>query len=76
MAESTGAQVLIFWAPRTRPGHFELHFKNIYFNFLGDDPVRERLKNMESLISELEVGIRRWPDQWFPLNPIWVEPTE
>ena len=76
LAESTGAQVLIFWAPRTRPGHFELHFKNIYFNFLGDDPVRERLKNMESLISELEVGIRRWPDQWFPLNPIWVEPTE
>jgi KDO2-lipid IV(A) lauroyltransferase len=76
LAESTDAEVLIFWAPRTRPGHYGLHFTKICFNFHGDDPVLERLENMQSLISELEAGIRRWPDQWFPLNPIWVEPTE
>ena len=76
LAESTDAEVLIFWAPRTRPGHYGLHFKKIRFNFLGDDPVLERLENMQSLISELEAGIRCWPNQWFPLNPIWVEPTE
>ena len=73
LAESTGAEVLIFWAPRTRPGHYGIHFKKVHFNFHGSDSVQERLENMQSLISELEDGITRWPNQWFPLNPIWVD---
>ncbi|MDG1840064.1 MAG: lysophospholipid acyltransferase family protein [Dehalococcoidia bacterium] len=76
LAESTGAEVLIFWAPRTRPGHYGIHFKKVHFNFGGSDRELERIENMQSLISELEEGIRCWSNQWFPLDPIWIGPVE
>ena len=76
LAESTGAEVLIFWAPRTRPGHYGIHFKKFHFNFDGSDRELERVENMQSLISELEEGIRCWSNQWFPLDPIWIGPVE
>jgi lauroyl/myristoyl acyltransferase len=76
LAESTGAEVLIFWAPRTRPGHYGIHFKKVQFNFDGNDRELERIENMQSLISELEEGIRCWSNQWFPLDPIWIGPAE
>ena len=71
LAMSTGADVVSFWAPRTGVGKYSLYFKKISFmeGDQGDDIVRTH--NMEILIGEIEYGITRWPEQWFPLSPIW-----
>ena len=28
-------------------------------------------RGMVTMVAALESGIRRWPDQWFPLEAIW-----
>ena len=76
LAMSTGADVVSFWAPRTGIGKYSLYFKKLSFMEGDQRDDIARGHNMEVLIGEIEHGITQWPEQWFPLSPIWSTSSE
>lgn len=75
LARRTGAPVFIAWAPRAGAGRFRVHIEPLPLPPATGDREADLESGMQALTAALEVGIRRWPGQWFPLNPVWGQPT-
>jgi len=65
------APMLIAWTHRTAWGRYALTIERIQMPEASGDREADLERGMTAMIAALEAGIRRWPDQWFPISPIW-----
>ena len=71
LALRMNAPMLIAWTHRTAWGRYSLTIERIPMPTATGDRDADLERGMTAMISALEAGIRRWPDQWFPISPIW-----
>ena len=71
LALRTGAPMVAGWVPRTGVGRYELHLERIEMPTPSGDREADLDAGMTAMVGALEVAIRRWPDQWFVLAPVW-----
>ncbi|MQC17373.1 MAG: hypothetical protein DWG82_03950 [Chloroflexi bacterium] len=73
LALRTGAPMFAAWVPRTGVGRYALHLQPIDLPAPSGNHDADVEAGMATMIAAIEAGIRRWPDQWFVLTPIWRE---
>ncbi len=71
LARRTGAPVIGAWMPRTGVGRYALHLEAIPLPPPTGDREADVESGMQAVVCALEGAIRRWPDQWFPISPVW-----
>ncbi|MQC17210.1 MAG: hypothetical protein DWG82_03110 [Chloroflexi bacterium] len=76
LALRTGAPMFAAWIPRTGVGRYALHLERIDLPHPSGDRDADLEQGMAAMVAAIEAGIRRWPDQWFVLAPIWGEIPE
>ncbi len=65
------APMFIAWTHRTGWGRYSLTIERIPMPEASGDRDADLERGMTAMVSALEAGIRRWPDQWYPIRPIW-----
>ncbi|MQC17832.1 MAG: hypothetical protein DWG80_02015 [Chloroflexi bacterium] len=65
------APMFIAWTPRTRWGRYSLYVEQVPMPTRSGDHEADMARGMAAMVGALEAGIRRWPDQWFPISPVW-----
>ena len=70
LALRTGAPILPMFVVRTRSG-FAVYMEPAFTLVRSEDRAADLDAGMRRVAAALEAGIRRAPDQWFPLQPIW-----
>lgn len=68
------APMFAVWAPRTAWGRYALYIERVPLPEPSGDREADQERGMRAMVAALEAGIRRWPDQWFPLSRIWPRP--
>ena len=63
--------MFIVWTPRRAWGRYSLYIERIDLPEPTGDREADVERGMVTMVAALESGIRRWPDQWFPLEAIW-----
>lgn len=63
--------MFIAWTPRTRWGRYSLYIEQVPLPEPTGDRDADFQRAMAAMVAALEAGIRRWPDQWFPISPVW-----
>ena len=63
--------MFIAWTPRTRWGRYSLYVEQVPMPTRSGDHEADMARGMAAMVGALEAGIRRWPDQWFPISPVW-----
>jgi lauroyl/myristoyl acyltransferase len=76
LALRTGAPVIAAWIPRTGVGRYAIHLEPVTLPALSGDRAADAERAMAVMVRAIEGGIRRWPDQWFVLTPIWGRAAE
>jgi len=67
----TGAPMFAGWVPRTGIGRYSLYLEPIPLPAPSGDRTADVEAGTAVMVAAIEDGIRRWPDQWFVLAPIW-----
>jgi len=67
--------MFVAWTPRTRWGRYSLYIEQVALPERTGDRDADFRCAMAAMVAAIEAGIRRWPDQWFPISPIW-QPSE
>jgi KDO2-lipid IV(A) lauroyltransferase len=71
LARRTGAPITAGTVARTAPGRFRIDLEELVLPEATGDRAADLESGMEAMIAFLERSIRGFPDQWFPLSPIW-----
>lgn len=71
LARRTGAPITAGTVARTGPGRFRIDLEQLELPEASGDRAADLESGMQALIAFLERSVARWPDQWFPLSPIW-----
>jgi lauroyl/myristoyl acyltransferase len=71
LAMRTGAPMFAGWVPRTGIGRYSLYLERIPMPAPSGDRTADVEAGTAVMVAAIEDGIRRWPDQWFVLAPIW-----
>jgi KDO2-lipid IV(A) lauroyltransferase len=71
LALRTGAPVLPAFVVRTQAGRFRVYIDPAFTLKRTADREADLDAGMRKVAAALERGIRRAPDQWFPLQPVW-----
>lgn len=71
LAQRMQAPMFIVWTPRTAWGRYALYVERVTLPDPSGDREADLEQGMRAMVGALEDGIRRWPEQWFPIKPIW-----
>lgn len=71
LALRTGAPILPAFAVRTEAGRFRVYIDPAFVLKRTGNREADLEAGMRTMAAALEAGIRRAPDQWFPLQPVW-----
>jgi KDO2-lipid IV(A) lauroyltransferase len=71
LALRTGAPILPAFVVRTRGDRFRVYIDPAFTLKRTGDREADLDAGMRQVAAALETGIRRAPDQWFPLQPVW-----
>lgn len=63
--------MLIVWTPRTAWGRYSLYVERVPLPEPTGNREADIEHGMAEMVRALEAGIRRWPDQWYPISPVW-----
>ncbi|MFN8585369.1 MAG: hypothetical protein U0446_08640 [Dehalococcoidia bacterium] len=67
----TGAPILPVFVTRTPRGRYRVYIDEAFQVQRTGDHEADIEAGMRQVAAALETGIRRAPDQWFPLQPVW-----
>ena len=76
LALRVNAPMFAAWVPRTGIGRYSLYLEQVPLPPPCGSRQEDVERGMQAMLRTIEDGIRHWPDQWFPLAPIWGSPSE